>query len=53
MEVRTAFFFLFIMHVHYINNETYDFLGAQENNVRCKKLEWLCKQCIVPLSVSV
>ena len=37
------------MHVNYINNETRDFLGAQQNHVCCKKLEWLRKQHIAPL----
>ena len=37
--VRHAFLFLlFIMRVTYINNETRDFLGAQQNHLCCKNL---------------
>ena len=37
------------MRVNYINNETRDFLGAQQNHVCCKKLKRLRKQRIAPL----
>ena len=37
------------MCVNYINNETPDFLGAQQNYVCCKKLKRLRKQWIAPL----
>ena len=37
------------MRVNYINNETRDFLGAQQNHVCGKKLERLRKQRITPL----
>ena len=39
------------MRVNFINNETHDFLGAQQNHVCCKKLKRLRKQWIAPLSV--
>ena len=38
------------MHVDYINNETRDFLGAQQNHLCCKKLKRLRKQRIAPLT---
>ena len=50
LYVWAAFFLLFIMRVIYINNETCDFLGAQQNHVCCKKLKQLRKQLIAPLS---
>ena len=37
------------MRVNYINNETRDFLGAQQNHVCYKKLKRLRKQRIAPL----
>ena len=50
LDVRVAFFWLFITHVHYINDETHDFLGAQKNHMCCKLIQ-LPKQSIVPLNV--
>ena len=40
------------MRVNCINNETRDFLGAQQNHVCCKKLKRLRKQWIAPLAVT-
>ena len=38
------------MDINYINNETRDFLGAQDNHMYCKKLKQLRKQHIAPLT---